>query len=72
MLTATPMRFRRFMKLRLDRVLRFDLSSMSEEEALKSAGELPEFQKPLADKWTAPYPRYAPGWWKVFYPENRS
>lgn len=54
------------MKLRLDRVLRFDLGALPAEQALAAGAPLPEFPKPA--KWTAPYPMYTPGWWKVFYP----
>lgn len=56
------------MKLRLDRVMKLDLSSMSDAEVLSAGEELPEFKKP--EKWTAPYSMYAPYWWKVFYPSN--
>ncbi len=58
----------RFMKLRLDRVLRFDLGDMPAQEALAVGGTLPEF-KP-SGKWTAPYARYTPGWWNVFLPKH--
>ncbi|KAG2492075.1 hypothetical protein HYH03_009571 [Edaphochlamys debaryana] len=56
-----------FMKLRLDRVLKIDLSGMSTKEACASEGPLPDF-KP-SEKWTAPYARYTPGWWNVFEPK---
>ena len=59
-----------FMKLRLDRVLRLDLGSLTPEEALKSTAPPPEFPPLDTKKWTAPYPPYAPGWWKVFSPEQ--
>lgn len=55
-----------FMKLRLDRVMKLDLAGMPEPEVLAAGEELPEFKKP--GKWTAPYPMYAPNWWRVFYP----
>jgi len=55
-----------FMKLRLDRVLKVDLSSLSEAEVMSAGDELPDFKKP--EKWTAPYSMYTPGWWKLFYP----
>lgn len=56
-----------FMKLRLDRVLRINLGAVSQEEALAVGGEIPEFKQP--EKWTAPYPPYSKGWWKVFLPK---
>ena len=59
-----------FMKLRLDRVLRLDLGSLTPGEALKSTAPPPEFPPLDTKKWTAPYPPYAPGWWKVFSPEQ--
>lgn len=55
-----------FMKLRLDRVLKVDLSALSEAEVMSAGDELPDFKKP--EKWTAPYSMYTPGWWKLFYP----
>jgi len=58
----------RYMKLRLDRCLRFDLGSIPDSEALAVGGKVPEFQKP--EKWTAPYPGYTPGWWEKFYPKQ--
>eukprot|EP00983_Pelagomonas_calceolata_P063016 1147544-Pelagomonas_calceolata.AAC.2 len=57
----------RFMKLRLDRVLRFDLGPIADSEALAVGGKVPEFKKP--EKWTAPYPGYTPGWWEKFIPQ---
>lgn len=54
------------MKLRLDRVLKVDLSELSEAEVLAAGEALPEFKKPA--KWTAPYSMYQPGWWLRFYP----
>lgn len=56
----------RFMKLRLDRVMRFDLVDMTEAEALAVGGKVPEFKPPA--KWTAPYPPYSSGWWEKFLP----
>ncbi|WIA27997.1 hypothetical protein OEZ86_010585 [Tetradesmus obliquus] len=55
-----------FMKLRLDRVLKFDLAGMAAAEALSAGEALPEFKKP--EKWTAPYAMYSPKWWEKFYP----
>jgi hypothetical protein len=57
------------MKLRLDRVLKLELSGLSEEEILTMGEALPEFSK--TGKWTAPYSAYAPGWWEKFYPANK-
>jgi hypothetical protein len=54
------------MKLRLDRVLKVDLSVLSEAEVLSAGEALPEFTKP--SKWTAPYSAYQPGWWNRFFP----
>lgn len=56
------------MKLRLDRVMRCDLGAISAEEALAVGGKVPEFPAPA--KWTAPYSRYTPGWWEVFFPKH--
>ena len=58
----------RFMKLRLDRVLRIDLGAIAQEEALAAGGKVPEFKKPA--KWTAPYTPYTQGWWNVFLPSG--
>lgn len=55
------------MKLRLDRVLRIDLGAIPDAEALAVGGQIGDLPKP--DKWTAPYSRYAPGWWEVFMPK---
>ena len=52
------------MKLRLDRVLKLNLGSISVEEATKSLGPVPEF--PPYENWIAPYAPYAHGWWNVF------
>lgn len=61
----------RFMKLRLDRVLKLELGEMTPEEALKSLKPVPDF-KPLNQDvhWTAPYPPYKPGWWELFEPKH--
>lgn len=56
------------MKLRLDRVLRFDLGAVADSEVLAVGGQLPQYKGP--EKWTAPYPRYSAGWWEVFYPNK--
>jgi hypothetical protein len=57
-----------FMKLRLDRVLKIDLSALPEDEVLTCGEALPEFKPPAV--WKAPYPMYTPGWWEVFYPKK--
>ena len=59
-----PPRCCRFMKLRLDRVLQIDVGPLTIDEATTSTAAVPEF-KPL-EKWTAPYPPYAYGWWDIF------
>ena len=61
------------MKLRLDRVLRADLSGMSEEEIFASSSNYAKitFDKPLGStKWTAPYSPYEQGWWEPFYKQQ--
>lgn len=54
----------RFMKLRLDRVLKLEIGNMKIDDATKSTAPVPEFKPP--EKWTAPYSPYAYGWWEVF------
>ena len=61
---------RSFMKLRLDRVLKAELSGLSKEDALKSSGSLPDYGPLDQGKWTAPYQPYRPGWWNMFLPEQ--
>ena len=60
-----------FMKLRLDRVARVELTGAEQKEALASNDPtLPDYEgnaEDLARK--VPYARYATGWWKKFYPE---
>ena len=58
----------RFMKLRLDRVMKLELGDMTPETALDSAAPVPEFPPLDRTKWTAPYSPYKPGWWKAFEP----
>ena len=60
--------FCRFMKLRLDRVLKGEIESeKSVAEVLKSANPADlTFEKP--EVWTAPYPKYGEGWWTPFLP----
>ena len=60
------------MKLRLDRVLKAELGDMPKAEALKSTGELPDYDTLDKDNWTAPYLPYRPGWWKMFMPPEPS
>ncbi len=59
---------RRFMKLRLDRVLRIDLGAVPEAEASAAGGKVPDYGS--MPNWTAPYAQYAPGWWNVFLPKH--
>ncbi len=59
----------RFMKLRLDRVLKIELGPVSRDEALAVGGVVPQYPKP--EKWTAPYSPYSPGWWEVFLPDQK-
>ena len=46
---------------------------------MEGTGVVPQVQRALAKnafkapdpgKWTAPYLKYAPGWWEAFYPGN--
>jgi hypothetical protein len=53
-----------FLRLRLDRVLTFELGKMTLDEVTKSNGTVPDFPPPK--NWIAPYAPYAPGWWRVF------
>ncbi len=63
-LVSTDKTWMTFMKLRLDRVLKLDLPAMSLEDATKNTAAVPNFGP--VKNWTAPYPPYAPGWWKAF------
>lgn len=58
----------RFMKLRLDRVLKLELGELTPEQALDSGAPPPEFPPLDRTKWTAPYSPYKPGWWNAFDP----
>jgi len=58
----------RFMKLRLDRVMKLELGDMTPETALAEGAPVPEFPPLDRTKWTAPYSPYKPGWWKAFEP----
>jgi hypothetical protein len=49
----------RFMKLRLDRVLKLELTGLSRQEVFQSGGPVPDFTPP--EKWTAPYSPYRKG-----------
>lgn len=55
-----------FMKLRLDRVLRGEIEAETLSEAVKSNPVNVDFEKPQT--WTAPYTKYAGGWWTPFLP----
>lgn len=59
----------RFMKLRLDRVLKLELAGLKRAEVFKSNGPVPKFTQPTP-KYSSPYPSYAYGWWEAFFPEN--
>jgi hypothetical protein len=54
----------RFMKLRLDRVLKGELTVDSPEEALAGKLTTVKFERP--EKWIAPYPKYEGDWWTPF------
>ena len=47
------------MKLRLDRVLKLELTGLSRQEVFQSGGPVPDFTPP--EKWTAPYSPYRKG-----------
>lgn len=53
-----------FMKLRLDRVLKGELTVDSPEEALAGKLTTVKFERP--EKWIAPYPKYEGDWWTPF------
>ncbi len=61
--TLVPVPPRRYCKLRLDRVLKGELSG-SLADVTASKGPVPPFAKPAS--WTAPYNKYAQGWWDMF------
>lgn len=57
------------MKLRLDRVLKGEITVDSPKEALTGKLGTVEFERP--EKWIAPYPSYESDWWTPFlYKEN--
>jgi hypothetical protein len=58
-----------FIKLRMDRVYKGSVDGTGAE--LLKSNELiaaDAFPKVDPSKWTAPYNKYSPGWWEVFYP----
>ena len=59
------------MKLRLDRVLKLQLTGLERSQVFKSAAPVPKFT-PKVPKYSSPYPSYAAGWWEAFFPENAS
>ena len=62
-----------FVKLRLDRVYKGAIEGNAEEcLASKSLIAADAFAAPDPAKWTAPYNKYAPGWWEAFYPGNEN
>ena len=58
-----------FVKLRMDRVYKGSVEGTG-SELLKSNELIAADAFPPVDKakWTAPYNKYAAGWWEVFYP----
>ena len=58
-----------FVKLRMDRVYKGSVEGTG-SELLKSNEMIAADAFPPVDKakWTAPYNKYAAGWWEVFYP----
>lgn len=59
---------RRFMKLRLDRVLKGEFeASANAAEALKGETPKADFKRP--EPWTAPYSKYEDKWWEPFLPK---
>lgn len=53
-----------FMKLRLDRVLKGEITVDSPKEALLGNLTTVKFERP--EKWIAPYPKYEGDWWTPF------
>lgn len=51
-------------------MLKLDLGEMTQEQAVKSAGSLPQYGPLDKGNWTAPYAPYRPGWWEMFMPKN--
>ena len=62
-----------FVKLRMDRVYKGAVEGTG-VECLKSNELIQKdaFKAPDPSKWTAPYVKYAPGWWEAFYPGNEN
>ena len=58
-----------FIKLRMDRVYKGSVEGTG-AELLKSNELIAADAFPPVDpsEWTAPYNKYSPGWWEVFYP----
>lgn len=58
-----------FIKLRMDRVYKGSVEGNG-NDLLKSNALIASDAFPPVDKakWTAPYNKYAAGWWEVFYP----
>lgn len=58
----------RFMKLRLDRVLKGEFEASSDASvALKGEQPKADFKRP--EPWTAPYKKYEDKWWEPFLPK---
>lgn len=56
---------RRFVQIRLDRVLRVELpATMTVAEVTRSQAPVPRFDE--YEGWRAPYAPYAQGWWERF------
>ena len=66
---ATDEVWNTFIKLRMDRVFKGSVEGTG-AELLKSNELIAADAFPPVDpsKWTAPYNKYSPGWWEVFYP----
>ncbi|KAH7282366.1 hypothetical protein KP509_35G026800 [Ceratopteris richardii] len=65
-LVSTDELWIRFMRLRLDRVLKGEFEAESLAQALPSNPTELSFEKPPV--WTAPYPKYEGSWWAPFLP----
>ena len=62
-----------FIKLRLDRVYKGCVEGTAEEcLAMKTPIAKDAFPPIPASEWTAPYNKYAAGWWEAFYPGNEN
>lgn len=69
-LVSTDRQWITFMKLRLDRVLKLELTGLDRKAVFQSNGPVPEFTPP--EKWTAPYSPYRQGWWEAFMPDGQT